>query len=175
MGKGTGLGLSQLFGFAQQFGGDVRINSAVGRGTTVTLYLPRDVVAEHRTPVTVAPAAAVAPMAAALDILIVEDDAARPRRHPRRTDRARPSSGGLHRPARRLRRDRGDAGVRPRRLGRADAGSHRTGDGREPAAPLRMSPSCSSPATPATPTAGSTSAGGRCCASPSPSPRWSGR
>jgi PAS domain S-box-containing protein len=39
-GKGTGLGLSQVYGFAKQSGGTVKIDSAVGRGTTVTLYLP---------------------------------------------------------------------------------------------------------------------------------------
>jgi signal transduction histidine kinase len=40
-GKGTGLGLSQVYGFASQSGGDVRIDSAPGRGTTVTMLLPR--------------------------------------------------------------------------------------------------------------------------------------
>jgi signal transduction histidine kinase/CheY-like chemotaxis protein len=39
-GKGTGLGLSQVYGFATQSGGDVRIDSAPGKGTTVTLLLP---------------------------------------------------------------------------------------------------------------------------------------
>ncbi|WP_170149459.1 hybrid sensor histidine kinase/response regulator [Rhodoplanes roseus] len=39
--KGTGLGLSQVYGFARQAGGDVRIDSRVGVGTTVTLLLPR--------------------------------------------------------------------------------------------------------------------------------------
>ncbi|WP_037497842.1 ATP-binding protein [Sphingomonas jaspsi] len=41
VGKGTGLGLSQIFGFAHQSGGEVGIESAVGKGTTVTLLLPR--------------------------------------------------------------------------------------------------------------------------------------
>jgi CheY-like chemotaxis protein len=41
VGKGTGLGLSQIFGFARQSGGDVAIDSGVGRGTTVSIYLPR--------------------------------------------------------------------------------------------------------------------------------------
>lgn len=48
VGKGSGLGLSQIYGFAKQSGGDCTIESAVGRGTTVTIYLPRsDVPAEE--------------------------------------------------------------------------------------------------------------------------------
>jgi len=39
--KGSGLGLSQVYGFAHQSGGTVTIASELGRGTTVTLYLPR--------------------------------------------------------------------------------------------------------------------------------------
>ncbi|QIK95300.1 response regulator [Sphingomonas sp. HDW15A] len=41
VGKGTGLGLSQIFGFAHQSEGEVGIESSVGKGTTVSLYLPR--------------------------------------------------------------------------------------------------------------------------------------
>ena len=42
VGKGTGLGLSQIFGFAHQSGGEVGIESRVGKGTTVSIYLPRE-------------------------------------------------------------------------------------------------------------------------------------
>jgi signal transduction histidine kinase len=47
-GKGTGLGLSQVYGFASQSGGDVRIDSTPGRGTTVTLLLPRSGTAREK-------------------------------------------------------------------------------------------------------------------------------
>ncbi len=40
-GHGTGLGLSMVYGFVSQSGGHVDIESDVGRGTTVTLFLPR--------------------------------------------------------------------------------------------------------------------------------------
>ncbi|MBV8834927.1 MAG: response regulator [Alphaproteobacteria bacterium] len=41
VGKGSGLGLSQILGFAKQSGGGVRIDSQVGKGTSICLYLPR--------------------------------------------------------------------------------------------------------------------------------------
>ena len=41
LGQGTGLGLSMIYGFARQSGGQVRIYSEVGQGTTVCIYLPR--------------------------------------------------------------------------------------------------------------------------------------
>ncbi len=40
-GKGTGLGLSQVYGFAHQSGGGISIDSEVGKGTEITIYLPR--------------------------------------------------------------------------------------------------------------------------------------
>jgi PAS domain S-box-containing protein len=41
VGRGTGLGLSQVYGFAHQAGGTVRIASELGKGTAVSIYLPR--------------------------------------------------------------------------------------------------------------------------------------
>ncbi|GAB3388619.1 hybrid sensor histidine kinase/response regulator [Massilia agri] len=39
-GKGTGLGLSQVYGFIKQSGGEVVIQSTLGEGTSITIYLP---------------------------------------------------------------------------------------------------------------------------------------
>ena len=73
VGKGTGLGLSQIFGFARQGGGEVGVVSAPGRGTTVTLYLPRYTGANDAAAVI---AAAPDPAGAqrCLKVLVVEDD-----------------------------------------------------------------------------------------------------
>ncbi|RYZ86431.1 MAG: PAS domain S-box protein, partial [Moraxellaceae bacterium] len=40
VGKGTGLGLSQVYGFIQQSNGDLKIESTVGKGTRISLFLP---------------------------------------------------------------------------------------------------------------------------------------
>ena len=73
IGQGTGLGLSMVYGFAQQSGGQVRIDSAPGRGTTVTLYLPQ--AAELPSPLPGA-LAADAPLQQGHGevVLVVEDD-----------------------------------------------------------------------------------------------------
>jgi signal transduction histidine kinase/CheY-like chemotaxis protein len=77
VGKGTGLGLSQMFGFARQSGGDVAIDSTVGAGTTVSLYLPRSLrTAESNTDRMAAGSAGeeFEPAPAGTVILVVEDD-----------------------------------------------------------------------------------------------------
>jgi CheY-like chemotaxis protein len=70
VGKGTGLGLSMVYGFARQSGGHAAIDSTVGQGTTVNLYLP--VVAAPSPPVTAPDAAPKSTRERA--VLLVEDD-----------------------------------------------------------------------------------------------------
>ncbi len=73
-GKGTGLGLSQIFALVRQLAGAITIDTAVGRGTTVTLYLPRDMAAAGPgvvSPVDVLPSDMVVE---GLQVLVVEDD-----------------------------------------------------------------------------------------------------
>jgi signal transduction histidine kinase/ActR/RegA family two-component response regulator len=74
VGKGTGLGLSQIFGFAHQSGGEVGIESEVGKGTTVSIYLPRT---EAAAPVRIRAVAQASESDAHVPgarILLVEDD-----------------------------------------------------------------------------------------------------
>ncbi len=72
-GKGTGLGLSQVFGYARQSGGTVTVDSVVGTGTTVSLYLPRHFgdTLDHVTHMT---GTARYAQARTAKILVVEDD-----------------------------------------------------------------------------------------------------
>ncbi|MDP6705342.1 MAG: PAS domain S-box protein [Alphaproteobacteria bacterium] len=71
VGKGTGLGLSMVYGFVQQSGGHVTVDSEVGRGTTFRLYLPRLMVGDAAA---VAAAAGTEPPAGGELVLVVEDD-----------------------------------------------------------------------------------------------------
>ncbi|SFM63998.1 ATP-binding protein [Methylobacterium pseudosasicola] len=73
VGRGTGLGLSQVFGFAKQSGGDVDVASAVGEGTTFTLYLPEVSDGPSRMPVPDRDAG-VAPSGQGQPVLLVEDN-----------------------------------------------------------------------------------------------------
>jgi signal transduction histidine kinase/CheY-like chemotaxis protein len=50
IGKGSGLGLSQVLGFAKQSGGGMRIESRVGEGTSVKIYLPRAISIDVASP-----------------------------------------------------------------------------------------------------------------------------
>jgi len=75
-GKGSGLGLSMIYGFVQQSGGHLRIDSAVGKGTEVGIYLPAASGAGAAAGAA-APAAAAAPLPraeAGETILLVEDN-----------------------------------------------------------------------------------------------------
>ncbi|MXP64830.1 response regulator [Roseomonas sp. M0104] len=73
-GQGTGLGLSMVYGFVRQSGGQVRVHSTPGQGTTVCLYLPRsdaplDMVKQS-------PGLAEAPRAREGETVLVVDDEA---------------------------------------------------------------------------------------------------
>jgi len=70
-GKGTGLGLSQVYGFVRQSGGEVRVQSTVGQGTTFTVYLP---VADREAEVPVAQPSAQPAYNPSLQVLLTEDD-----------------------------------------------------------------------------------------------------
>lgn len=73
VGHGTGLGLSQVYGFAKQSRGHVRIYSEVGEGTTIKLYLPRVHAINDSEE---APADYVSSIGSGSEtILVVEDDA----------------------------------------------------------------------------------------------------
>ena len=73
-GKGTGLGLSMVYGFVQQSGGQIELDSAPGEGTTIRIFLPR---AEPAEGVQAAPRDdGVTPtFAHGQTVLVVEDDA----------------------------------------------------------------------------------------------------
>jgi signal transduction histidine kinase/CheY-like chemotaxis protein len=76
IGKGSGLGLAQVYGFARQSGGAVRIETAMGRGTTITLLIPRSdraMLAADRRPI-VGVGAGRVPDARSGHVLLVEDD-----------------------------------------------------------------------------------------------------
>ena len=73
LGEGTGLGLSMVYGFARQSGGQLRIYTEPGLGTTMSVYLPR----HDEAPVadTEEPAAPIAPDTRQAVVLVVDDDA----------------------------------------------------------------------------------------------------
>jgi len=72
IGKGTGLGMSMIYGFMQQSGGHITVDSTPGQGTTVSLFMP--VVHDAATEKEAANAQPVS-LGAGQSILVVEDDA----------------------------------------------------------------------------------------------------
>jgi PAS domain S-box-containing protein len=68
-GKGTGLGLSMVYGFVRQSNGHIRIDSAIGQGTSVKLYLPRTM-----DPVVEQLADVVGALTGTERVLVVEDN-----------------------------------------------------------------------------------------------------
>jgi PAS domain S-box-containing protein len=68
-GKGTGLGLSMVYGFVRQSNGHIRIDSAIGQGTSVKLYLPRTL-----DPVATVEAAPIGVVKGSERVLVVEDN-----------------------------------------------------------------------------------------------------
>lgn len=71
LGQGTGLGLSMIYGFVQQSGGQVRVYSELGQGTTMCLYLPRHHEGEGELE---APLGADAPRSKDGETVLVVDD-----------------------------------------------------------------------------------------------------
>lgn len=74
VGKGTGLGLSMVYGFVKQSGGFIYIDSEIGRGTWVRVYLPRAEAAEVQPPANLSRPTFLP--SGRETILVVEDDAA---------------------------------------------------------------------------------------------------
>jgi CheY-like chemotaxis protein len=72
IGQGTGLGLSMVYGFTRQSGGKVTIDSRVGAGTTVSIYLPK--LEGDDFPVAIKSQAPTAPLVASPKTVLVIDD-----------------------------------------------------------------------------------------------------
>jgi PAS domain S-box-containing protein len=71
LGEGTGLGLSMVHGFVRQSGGQVRIYSELGKGTTVCLYLPRHT---GKAEPAVYPTTTVGAAGAGETVLVIDDE-----------------------------------------------------------------------------------------------------
>ncbi|MBS0644045.1 MAG: response regulator [Proteobacteria bacterium] len=72
IGKGSGLGLSQVYGLAEQSGGTARIESEVGEGTTVSIYLPAAPAAASS--LSAAPRSRTVATSAETHVLLLDDD-----------------------------------------------------------------------------------------------------
>ena len=74
VGKGSGLGLSQVFGLAKQSGGGVRIDTEIGKGTVIRVFLPRAEAAPVADPL---PSGELqTARASGLIVMVVDDDEA---------------------------------------------------------------------------------------------------
>ena len=74
IGKGTGLGLSQVYGFVRGGGGEIVIDTEVGRGTSFRLYLPRSTEPVSEEGIAVLPSEPIQVSISGETILLVEDD-----------------------------------------------------------------------------------------------------
>ncbi|WP_339444619.1 response regulator [Pseudomonas hunanensis] len=74
IGKGSGLGLAQVFGFAKQSGGGVRIDTTLGRGTEVAVYLPAVKEEMVNEPVAAALSQSISESGHNRTVLLVDDD-----------------------------------------------------------------------------------------------------
>ena len=102
LGSGTGLGLSMVYGFARQSGGQVRIYSEMGHGTSVTIYLPRhETSASVETDAMPVGPAQIPAMGSGQTVLVVDDEPTVPH-----ADRRSARDDGLHDDRGRRRRER---------------------------------------------------------------------
>ncbi|ANI79432.1 response regulator [Sphingobium sp. EP60837] len=77
VGKGTGLGLSMVYGFARQSGGSVRVESEVGVGTSVSIWLPQPSALSLRRHLLDDPSKGLtSPVGLRFNILLVDDNIA---------------------------------------------------------------------------------------------------
>jgi len=72
--QGTGLGLAQVYGFVSRSGGVIKVHSEKGRGTTITLYFPRHVIAQEVA--TTSRVDVLASLSGGETILVVDDEPA---------------------------------------------------------------------------------------------------
>lgn len=78
VGKGSGFGLAGVYGLMQLVGGDVTLDSVLGRGTTVRVRLPiqHDAMAADEAPATTTQSTSPAPASESVCVLLVDDDTA---------------------------------------------------------------------------------------------------
>jgi PAS domain S-box-containing protein len=77
IGQGTGLGLSMIYGFVRQSNGHISVDSTVGQGTMITLYLPRHYEAEDEVSASAAPSEAPRAQTGETVLVIEDEDAVR--------------------------------------------------------------------------------------------------